>query len=163
MDEQKLKVIFFIVFLLFDIILLFVNIISFNWLVLFVFILSIVLTVFFGYLLTLQKSALNDLLEYHKLKETLLQQKSNLQKQYMKRLISEKQFKIQLNSLDKQIFDIDFKLDYSDLNVTKEKELKIKIEYLQKKYFKRDIPEDIYNDLQIDLSRKLSEFNNKRI
>jgi len=158
MDEQKLKVIFFIVFVVFSIILMFVTIFSFSVIPLVFFLLSLCCTILFGYLLTKTGSnSLTRLLEYHKLKEQLLVQKTDIQKQYLKRKISESQFKMQVNNFDKKLFFLDYKIKYIDDPLPIVNELNRTIEFLQKKYFKQEIPEELYNDIQIELSKELAK------
>lgn len=163
MDSQRFKAIFFIVFLFFSLILLLVYLFFRETLVLVVFLVSFVVAIVFGYLLysSNKTGPLQELLEYHKLKEQLLQQKNNIQKQYLKRLISEKQFKIQANSIDKKIIMIDYKLEFSESNLPRDKEIKRTIEFLQKKYFKQELPEDLYNEMQIELSKELAQLNSQ--
>jgi len=163
MDSQRFKAIFFIVFLFFSLILLLVYLFFRETLVLVVFLVSFVVAIIFGYLLysSNKTEPLQELLEYHKLKEQLLQQKNNIQKQYLKRQLSEKQFKTQVNSIDKKIIMIDYKLEFSDSNLSRDKEIKRTIEFLQKKYFKQELPEDLYNEMQIELSKELAQFNSQ--
>jgi len=161
MDSQRIKAVLFIAFMFFALILLLVYLFFRETVVLIIFIISFIVAIVFGYLLYSGEKTepLQELLEYHKLKESLLQQKSNIQKQYLKRQISEKQFKLQINAIDKKIIMIDYKLEFSDSNLTREQELKRTIEFLQKKYFKQELPEDLYNEMIVELSKELAQTN----
>ncbi|PIU22562.1 MAG: hypothetical protein COT14_00530 [Candidatus Diapherotrites archaeon CG08_land_8_20_14_0_20_30_16] len=161
MDSQKLKAILFIFFLIFSLILFLLGLILVNTAILISFGICFILSALFGYLLYTQAtgSPLQELLKYHKLKESLLTQKNEIQKQYLKRQLSEKQFKLQINSLDKKIFLIDYKLQFSNSELSKEKDIKRTIEFLQKKYFKQEINEDLYNEMQLELSKELAQLN----
>ena len=158
MDKQKLKVVFFVVFLILGLILALLSIVLKSTILLIVFIICAIFVVFIGYLLTKEnKTPLTELLEYHKLKENLLQQKMQTQKQYLKRQISEKQFNILSNSLDKQILLLDYKIMYIDAPLDQEQDLKRIIKFLQKKYFKHEIPEELYNSMQSQFSKELAK------
>lgn len=162
MDKQRLKTIVFIGFLLLSLVLLFGYIFVSTTTLLILFLLALVATFIFGYLVA--NDAHNDplklLLDMHKQKENFLMQKSDIQKQYLKRQLSEKQFKQQINSIDKNILQIDYKLQYMGSEIVdKEKDLKRNIQFLQKQYFKQEIPEDLYNEIHLELSKELSKLN----
>ncbi len=170
MDSQRFKAVFFIIFLFFALILLLVYLFFRETVVLIVFCVSFAVAIVFGYLLYAgndgkvndsKTAPLKELLEYHKLKESLLLQKNDLQKQYLKRQVSEKQFKMQVNSIDKKIIMIDYKLQFFDSQLTRDKDLKRSIEFVQKKYFKQEIPEDLYNEMQIEFSKELAQLNSQ--
>lgn len=118
---------------------------------------ALVLMFIFSYLVARLpvEGSLHSVLRYHKAKEDLLLQKNELQKQYMKRTISEKQFKIQISEIDKKMALVDYTIAYGD-NPAKihEDELKRKIGFVQKLFFKREISEDVYNALQGEFSKE---------
>jgi hypothetical protein len=166
MDKQRLKTIVFIGFLLLSLVLLFGYLFSPTTVLLILFLIALVATFVFGYLVA--SDSKNDplvlILDMHKEKEEYLMQKSNIQRQYLKRLISEKQFKSQINAIDKSILQIDYKLQYMGSEIAnKELDLKRNIEFVQKKYFKQEIPEDLYNEIQSDLSKQLAQLNCKTL
>ena len=119
----------------------------------------LVLTILFGILLARKNvgTDLRSVIKLHKEKENLLAQKNEFQKQYMKRAISEKQFKELVLDLDKKIFLIDYTIEFSSLLENKEEELKRKKEFVQKQFFKSKISEELQNVLLKEFSKELAK------
>jgi len=160
MDSQKVKAILFVFFLLLSLVLLLLGILVETTLLIFSGV-AFFIAIIFALYLNKASSPLQKLLQYHKLRESLLGQKYEIQKQYLKRQLSEKQFKMQTNALDKKIFYVDYKIQFADYELPKEKDLQRKREFLQKKYFKGEIPEDLYNEMQLELSKELAQLNSQ--
>jgi len=163
MDKQRISTIVFICFLLLSIVFLFVYIFIPKTVFLVLFLMVLVATFVFGYLIANDSynDPLKKILSLHKEKENYLMQKSNIQKQYLKRQISEKQFLDQTNIIDKNILQIDYKLQYFGSESNKEKDLQRNIEFVQKKYFKQEIPETLYNEILSELSKQLAQLTCK--
>jgi len=162
MDKQRLKTMVFIGFLLLALVLLFGYIFASTNVLLVLFLLALVATFVFGYLVAsdTHNDPLKQILDMHKEKESFLIQKSDIQKQYLKRLLSENQFKQQINDLDKSILKIDYKLQYMGSEIVdRQKDIKRNIQFLQKKYFKQEIPEDLYNEIHLELSKELAQLS----
>jgi len=130
---------------------------------LFIFIVLFVFLLIFAYLLVKnpKNEKLKALLDLHKTKESLLLQKSSIQKQFLKRQISEKQYNLELLDLDKQLIILDYSIDYFDSKLEDEQDLKRKLKYLQKKLFKQQISENVYNVLQTEISKELAKLDIK--
>ncbi len=108
----------------------------------------LVLTIFFGILLARENNGtdLRSVIKLHKEKEALLSQKNDLQKQYMKRQLSEKQFNELALEIDKKIVLLDFEIE----SIISYPTILGKKEFVQKQFFKGKISEDLYNALQKD-------------
>lgn len=157
--DNKLKGIFFIIFLIFSLIFAILLIIFPYWYIILVFLICILLAIVFAYL-TFEKKEPNTLkesLKLYKEKESILEQKTNLQKQYLKRKIIESQFVSEVQELDEKLFYLDFSLQFVDKKFDFQDKLKKQLEYLQKQYFKNCINEILYYKIQSDLSKELSK------
>ncbi len=162
--DNKLKGIFFIFALFLSIIFAILLIIFPVWYFILIFLISIILVLFFGYLL-FSKSESNTLkqsLSLYKQKESVLEQKNNLQKQYLKRKITENQFVSEVKELDERLFYLDFDLQNIGKELLYFDKLKKQLEFLQKQYFKNLINEQLYYKIQSDLSKELSKENDNK-
>lgn len=114
----------------------------------------LVLTIFFGVLLARENvgTDLRSVIKFHKEKEALLAQKNDLQKQYMKRQLSEKQFNELALEIDKKIVLLDFAIECA----TSYPSVVGKKEFVQKLFFKGKISEDVYNSLQKDFAKEFA-------
>lgn len=161
--DNKFKAIFFIISLVFSLIFAILVIIFKSWYFILIFLISVIFLSLFGYLLFSKKepNILKDSLKLYKQKEFILEQKTNLQKQYLKRKIIESQFISEVQELDEKLFYLDFSLQYVDKKFDLQDKLKKQLEFLQKQYFKNCINEKLYYKIQSDLSKELSKLVSK--
>lgn len=162
--DNKLKGILFIVFLFLSLIFAILLIIFSYWYVLLIALICVILAIIFGYLVFAKKepNTLKKSLKLYKEKESILVQKTNLQKQYLKRKIIESQFISEAQELDEKLFYLDFNLQFVDKNFELQDKLKKQLEYLQKQFFKNRINEKLYYKIQSDLSKELSKIVSKK-
>ncbi len=106
-------------------------------------------------------NSLRKIIQLNKEKENLLLQKTNIQKQYLKREISEKQYITNVLDIDKKVLFLDYDIVYFDIPLEEKDEYKRKIKFAQKQYFKNKINEELYNIIQSDLSKKIANFDKK--
>jgi hypothetical protein len=157
--DNKLKGIFFIIFLILSLILTIFLILFPYWYVILIFLICVIFGIIFAYLTFEKKepNTLKDSLKLYKQKESILEQKTNLQKQYLKRKITESQFVNEVQELDEKIFYLDFSLYFVQKKFESQEKLKKQLEFLQKQYFKNLINEQLYYKIQSDLSKELSK------
>jgi hypothetical protein len=99
----------------------------------------------------------NKLLQYHKEKQDLLQEKNILLKQFFRQSISSSSFEELLDKIEANLLELDYKIQSVDLkDLTESQELKQRMQILNKKYMKQEISQKLFDKLKLELERQLS-------
>ncbi len=105
---------------------------------------------------------LKNLLELNEQKINLIIQKNNLQKDYLKRKVNDKDYNSRVDQLDLDLIDIEYKILFFDSdNMPKDEQINSMISIVDKKYVKREISEYVFNKKKSELSAQLEQINRK--
>lgn len=165
-----MKKIFFILFFIF-LLLFFISLVAFLFtyltfvfiLLVIFFIVSIISLILFGSVDKIKRLGKN-VDKYYKQKRDKERELKELDKLFFKREISEEMFKKSKKEIEKELFEIDYYIKYSQIdNQNVEDEIRNKMKLLTKSYMSKKIQEDLFQELYGKYARELASTKSKAI